>query len=375
MLTLGTLGDLTVQQARDLATVEKARVRLGIDVRVERQREAEAVTTVGRLLDEWLERHARPHRRSVREDTYRIEGSIRPQFGRLMLQELSRSDVEKWHAQVGAKTPVEANRRLQLLRAVWEWGLGASGCIPNDLPNPTRRIRKFPERARDRWLREDELRRLMQVVRDHPDPFFRAAVELLLLSGLRKGELLGTQWADVDLERGEVRLRTTKSGEEQIQVIPSAAVEVFRRIPREAGSPWVFPSPSDPLRSRQDIRRPWLQVREAADIADVTIHDLRRTAGSYMAQRGVPLQVIADVLRHSHPDVTKVYARLSDTNRRDALEGLAGHLATVTSDVGIGNAEQDWRGFPPPTVGRMTSVPRLPVEEALRLKPRGAGAE
>jgi integrase len=78
---------------------------------------------------------------------------------------------------------------------------------------------------------------------------------------------------------------------------------------------------------RADFKTEWEEVRKAAGIPDVTLHDLRRTAGSYMAQAGVPLQVIGDILGHQHPSITKVYARLSDENERDALETLGEKVA------------------------------------------------
>ena len=62
-----------------------------------------------------------------------------------------------------------------------------------------------------------------------------------------------------------------------------------------------LPSPTDPQTHRKDIKPQWERVREAAGLEDVTLHDLRRTAGSFMAQAGVPLQVIQHVLGHRAP--------------------------------------------------------------------------
>jgi integrase len=78
-------------------------------------------------------------------------------------------------------------------------------------------------------------------------------------------------------------------------------------------------------------------VREAAGLEDIRFHDVRRTAGSYMAQAGVPLQVIGEVLGHQHPAITKVYARLASENEREAVEALGdtlGGLLGLEEEVG-----------------------------------------
>ena len=69
------------------------------------------------------------------------------------------------------------------------------------------------------------------------------------------------------------------------------------------------------------------ELREKSGLEDITLHDLRRTAGSHMAQAGVPLQVIGEVLGHSHPGVTKLYARLASENERQALDTLSEALS------------------------------------------------
>ncbi|MDP2956587.1 MAG: site-specific integrase, partial [Longimicrobiales bacterium] len=225
-------------------------------------------------------------------------------------------------------SPVEANRCLETLRAAWSWA-DRHELLPEGLRDPTRRVERFRERSRDRWLRRGELERLMDATRKEDDPHAGAAIPLLLLTGLRKGELLSARWEDVDLERGEIRLPETKSGEAQVRLLPSPAVEILRNLPRYRESPFVFPSPTDPRVPRKDIKPQWQRIRTAAGLEDVTLHDLRRTAGSFMAQAGVPLQVIQHVLGHAHPAVTKLYARLASQNEREALETLAGELRGI----------------------------------------------
>ncbi len=95
-----------------------------------------------------------------------------------------------------------------------------------------------------------------------------------------------------------------------------------QRLPRGT-SPYVFPSPSDPEKPRGDIKRTWARVRERAGLEDVRVHDLRRTVGAWMASAGASELVIGEVLGHSDPAATRVYARITDESAREALEGFA----------------------------------------------------
>lgn len=349
MLTLGAFGELTVEQARKMAMAEKLRVLEGEDPQREKEKKREAVglATVKELMEAWVKDYAKTHRKRWKEDKYRSERHVLPSLGRLRLEDVSVARLSRWHQGIGVESPVEANRCLETLRAAWRWAEDMER-LPKGAPESKifkggrrPKIKRFPEKSRTRWLDEEELERLMAAVQVEEDPHVRAIVPLLVLTGLRKRELLSARWEDVDLDRGEIRLPETKTGEdkdEEIRLLPPGAVAILRELPRLEESPYVFPSPVDTSKPRDDIKRPWQSIREAADLEDVTMHDLRRTAGSLMAQRGVPIEHIGQVLGHSrNAAVTRIYARLSDDNRRDALRTLSDALSPV---LGLGTDEE-----------------------------------
>ena len=318
MLRLGLHGELTVQQARDMARKEKVAVLEGDDPQADRQREAVGLSTVKELMQKWLGEYATAHRRRWKEDERRVTRRIIPKLGPIRLEDVTPDVVATWHRRMGQAAPVEANRCLETLRSAWRWA-EREGLLAPGLTNPAMRVTRFRERSRDRWLRTEEVARLMAAVAQEEDPYVKAAIPLFLLTGLRKRELLGAKWADVDQARGEIRLPVTKTGEAQTRVLIAPAVEILRGLPRMAESPYIFPRSSDPSKPRDDIKKPWDRIRKRAGLEDVTLHDLRRTAGSVMAQKGVPLEIIGKVLGHSHPAVTRLYARLSSENEREAL--------------------------------------------------------
>lgn len=343
MVTLGQHGELTVKQARTKAAAEKVRILDGEDPQAEKQRQAVEIGTVSKLLTQWVEDYAKAHRKRWEGDEARIDRHIRPKLGKLALEDVTPDVLASWHRTIGKKAKVEANRCLETLRAAWRWAHGG-GLIADDLPDdPTKRVKKFRERGRDRWLRKEEVQRLMEATAKQTDPYVRAAVPLFLLTGLRKSELLGAKWEHVDLDRAELRLPETKTGEAQVRLLPAPAVRILRELPLTEGSPYVFPSPKDKTKPRDDIKNPWAEIREKAKLEDITLHDLRRTAGSHMAQAGVPLQVIGEVLGHSHPGVTKLYARLASDNARDALDTLSDALSGV---LGLDGGQDDTEDAP-----------------------------
>lgn len=340
MLTLGRFGEITVEQARDMAREKKVEIKAGTDPLAKRQRKASAMTTAGHLMDRWLRDYAKVHRKRWGEDERRIERRIRPDLGKLRLEDLTVERVARWHRTIGNTARVEANRSLDTLGAAWRWA-EREGLLPRDLSDPTTPVKRFRERSRDRWLRREELERLMEAVRAEDDPYIQAAVPLLLLTGLRKRELLDARWRDVDLDRAELRIPRAKIGEAQVRLLPSPAVNILRELPRHHNSPCVFPSLTDPSKPRTDFKRAWRRIRQAAGLDDVTMHDLRRTTGSHLAQSGVPLQVIGEVLGHTSGAHTRIYARLASQNEREALETLARSLEGVLGGNGGPHGDKD----------------------------------
>lgn len=326
-LTIAPYPGLTVQEARSRARKELAGILDGADPAREKREQRDELRTVESLIRSWIREYARHHRRSWGEDQRRMEAKVLPEIGARHLAELAPSSLGRLHRKVGETAPVEANRCLETIRAAWRWA-EKEGRLPPGCTDPTRRIQRFREVARDRWLRDDELQRLLAATDQEQDPHARIAIRLLVLTGLRKNELLRLRWSDVDLDRQELRLPQTKSGRPQTRPLPSAAISAINELPRER-SQWLFPSPVDPGAPRRDLKRSWNRIRHRAGLTDVTLHDLRRTCGSYMAQAGVPLQVIQQVLGHSHPSITRLYARLSSKNEREALEQVADRVSAI----------------------------------------------
>ena len=216
--------------------------------------------------------------------------------------------------------PVEANRTLELLRAVFNkaqrWGIAPH--------NPALGFERFREVRRDRFLIDDELRRLNVVLSEESEPW-RSYFALLLLLGVRRSELAGARWADIDFDSQTLRLTRTKSGEPRLAPLPRVAAELLRGLPSFGSTEYVFPG-TGRTGHLVEVKGAWRRVCRKAGLTDVTIHDLRRTVGSRMAIAGVNLPTIGRVLGHLNLNATQMYARLDLEAARRALEANADTL-------------------------------------------------
>jgi integrase len=343
-MTLGAYGVLTVDQARARARVLLTQVLTSdSDPLAERERERQG-ETMADLCAAYLARHA-PTKKTGDQDRSRIERHILPAWGSLKVTAVTRGDLARLHNRLGLKTPYEANRLLALLSKMFDlarvWGF-----VPDSHPNPARDIDRFKEHKRDRWVTPAELPRLAQAINEEPNAAARHALWLYLLTGCRKTELLEAKWIDIDWDRAELRKADTKAGRVHYIPLSAPALALLRDIVPTPGNPYVLPGRGHRGMSAEEqarhphhlvnISKPLARVLAAAGVADVRLHDLRRTVGSWLAQAGNSLHLIGRVLDHSNASTTAVYARFGEDAVRNALEqhgarimGIAGLAPTA----------------------------------------------
>lgn len=270
-LTVAKVGKVTPEHARQTARAMLADVVRGVDPAAARK-ESRQAPTVGELLDRFDREHiaVRLKPKTARSYPRLMDARIRPRFGTMRVKDVTRTDVARWHHKT-RDTPVEANRSLVLFQKIMNtaelWGL-------REGVNPVQGVPKFSETPRERYLTADELYRLGKAISDleaDPEqplsPYLAHAFRLLLLTGMRRDEVMTLKWDYVDLEQGVIRLPDSKTGRKQV-VLSAAAAEVLKRAPREADCDWVVPSTR---RNRDKVRshvvspsRAWERVKERA---------------------------------------------------------------------------------------------------------------
>src|SRR5262245_9816941 len=197
--TIGQHGPLlTFHKAKERARVILADALKGNDP-VADDRAVREAPTIQHLSADYLEQHAIPKKRprSVEIDRSMISRIVLPKLGSKKVAAIQSRDVHLLHVSMKS-TPYQANRVLALLSKMFslavKWGWRSD--------NPVKGIERFQEKRRERWLSDDELRRLLAVLANHRNQRAANAVRFQLLTGARLGEALKARWSDIDLERG-----------------------------------------------------------------------------------------------------------------------------------------------------------------------------
>lgn len=359
-LTVGKHGVLTADTARQKARRILAAVRDGKDPVAERRAYIDA-PLVNDLLDRYLAEHVdRRNRPSTAAEVRRlVERQVRPKLGRHKVAAVTRQDVGKMHRDL-ADTPRQANFVLAVCSKAFSlaeaWGMRAEGT------NPCRKIERNAEEQRERFLSAEELGRLGATLRlaetqglpwkvDDRKPkakrkhlakpenrrvvyprILTAAIELLLYTGCRLSEVLNLRWEAVDFEAGTIALVQTKAGRPQVVVMNAQARQVMKELAasRDAGAPpWAFPRRSDPSRpvSKSNMEAVWQKIRTAAGLADVHLHDLRHTVGTYAGQTGANAFLVRDLLRHKNLAMTGRYVNRADDPVRTLSDQVGARIA------------------------------------------------
>ncbi len=329
-VTLGVHGVLTAPEARRRAALVIARIMAGEDPVPEplAVKLAEG-PTVAEIAERYLEEHAAVRCKPKTEAKYRlvVGKHILPALGKRPALGVGHRDVTALHHALRAK-PVMANHVVALLSYIYN-AAEDRGQLPEG-SNPCRLVVKFRERRRERYLTDEEYRRLGRVLyeaetRKGVSAYAVAAIRLLLLTGCRKGEILNLRWDQVDLEVGELNLPDSKTGPRTIVLSPEAAW-VLRRLPRLADNPHVIPGKINgrPMRNLND---PWEIVCERAGLADLRIHDVRHAFASRALALGESLPMIGRLLGHSEVETTARYAHLAPDSVQQSAERIAESIA------------------------------------------------
>jgi integrase len=326
MMVVGRYGVLTVDQARKKAKSLSVGVSDGADP-LQARREERHGNTVGDLCIYFLEQHAKRRKKSWHEDERRSNRHIIPALGRHLVKTVARTDIATLHRRIGITSPYEANRVLALLSVMFEFAIN-QGFREEAAGNPAKRIEKYPERKRDRWVTPAELPMLVAAIDREICPYVRTALWLYLLTGARKSEVLTMKWADIDLSRATWRQPDTKAGRTHYISLSQPVIDLLSQTPRQENNPYIICGLKEGSH-RVNIDKAWRRVRKAAGIEDVRLHDLRRTVGSWLAQAGNSLHLIGRVLNHSNASTTQVYAHFAEDHVKHALSNHAEQVLSV----------------------------------------------
>jgi integrase len=329
--TIGNPPEWSVAAAREKAKDLKRQVDSGGDP----LNELEAIRsapTVADLCDRFEAEHVDKLRRKTQADYHGIlRNDIEPALGKLKVAAADFEDVERLHRKISQRAPTRANRALAVASKMF--ALAIKWRLRPD--NPCKGVERNREDARKRYLKPDELDRLTKALAEHPYQDAADIFRLLLLTGARRGEVLGATWDQFDLKEGVWTKPATATKQKERHEVPLNAPArqlLARRLSKQDASPWVFPGRS--AHHRINLHRSWGLICRAAGITGLRIHDLRHSYASTLVSAGFSLPTIGALLGHSQPQTTARYAHLFDDPLRKATERAGAILAPKTKSSG-----------------------------------------
>ena len=305
--------------------------------------------TVGQWMEVWFEHYAKVKVRPSSHQTYRgyIDNHIKPNIGKIPLEKLTSLELQKFYKKL------LTNGRVDRLESRHQ----AKGLSPKTVRNIHQIISSAMSLAKEQKLivanpaegcalPRLEHREMKTLPVEQLQSFLREAKEsgvyelyyLELATGLRRGELLGLKWEDIDLERGDLRVRRqiaringevveaplkTKNAYRTLPLAEDTVSILLEQKEKVGGSPWVFPSPTGGPISPDSVLHMLHRVLKRAGLPRIRFHDLRHTFATLALQSGVDVKTVSGMLGHFSAGFTlDTYAHVTTASQRQAAKTM-----------------------------------------------------
>ena len=310
--------------------------------------------TVGQWMEVWFEHYAKIKVRPSSHQTYRgyIDNHIKPNIGKVPLEKLTSLELQKFYKKLlekGRVYRIESRKQSKGLSAKTVRNIHQIISSAMKLAQEQKLIASNP--AESCALPRLEHREMQTLLVEQLQSFFREARDsgvfelyyLELTTGLRRGELLGPKWEDIDLERGDLRVRRqiARINGEVVEA-PLKTKNAYRTLPlaedtigvleaqrkKTGSSSWVFPSPTGVPIFPDSVLHMLHRVLKGAGLPRVRFHDLRHTFATLALQNGVDVKTVSGMLGHfSAGFPLDTYAHVTTASQRQAAKTMDGILS------------------------------------------------
>lgn len=313
--------------------------------------------TLSEWIEKWLTSYAEPTLRESTVRGYRSDARhhIKPALGNKMLRSITQRDVQKFYNALGRKTYKASDgneRRLadatvrgvhMLLHEIMEAAVRSRLIVMN--PTDGTVIPKL-NRPPMKILNEEQLDKFMKAIRAEPlwyDFFYTE-----ITTGLRRGEICGLKWCDLDETNGTLKIcrsihsapggalevgnPKTKKGTRTI-LLPPSTLHVLKERRKMALTEWIFPSllePEKPTAPSAAYHRLKV-ILKAAGLPDIRFHDLRHTFATTALEHGLDVKTLSAIIGHiSSATTIDIYSHITGAMQRQAAQKI---------ERGIGHSE------------------------------------
>ncbi len=281
----------------------------------------ETLTTFNQLADEYV-RNFRDQKCFSNLKYYLVD-EYRRVFGDRRLSEISYLDLESYRNQRKAtptrtgkaRTLTTVNREMSVLRHIFnkavEWEM-----MENNPFRKGSRLMFKENNHRLRFLSDVEIKALLDACSHH----LRPIVEVAILTGMRREELLGLKWEQI--RHGFIYLTETKSNKARQIPINDRLAQVLKELRLKNQLKSVFVFCDNQGRRFHEVKRSFASACRRAGIEAFRFHDLRHTFASHLVMAGVSLKAVQELLGHADLKMTMRYAHLSKDHLRNAMAVL-----------------------------------------------------
>ena len=314
--------------------------------------------TVGQWMDIWFENYAKIKVRPSSHQTYRgyIENHIKPNIGSIPLNKLTSLELQKLYKKLlgnGRVERIESKKQPKGLSAKTVRNINQIISSALNLAIEQKLILANPANAcalpklEHREMKTLPVEQLTSFLREAKESGVFEMYYIELVTGLRRGELLGLKWSDIDLERGSLRVQQQIARiDGEIVEAPLKTKNAYRTLPLSAdaidvlkaqkkkcgNSPYVFPSPTGGPISPDSVLHMLHRVLKRAGLPKIRFHDLRHTFATLALQNGVDIKTVSGMLGHFSAGFTlDTYAHVTTSAQKEAANTMGGVLRVAAN--------------------------------------------
>lgn len=317
--TIGRYPRVSLSNARAAALAMVRTVQDGADAR-ERRSRAPSTVTYGELVEAYTEKHLKVNARSWRNINRGLTCQRMTPFLKRPVATITRREIiELGDAMVAAGTPQAAVNHLRYLKMIFNWAAGRDMIVHN----PTSGV-KPPAKTveRDRVLSDEEIAAVWNATLDLPTPYGEM-YRMFLLTGQRRSEVSTMRWSEVNGDLWTIpRDKVKKDRAHTVPLSPTAqaVLSSLSELPRFEDDGFVF-STTGGASASSNFCKVKRRLDDLSGVTGWTIHDLRHTVRSKLAELRVPREVARKVLNHEDGKVDRIYNRHEYlAEKREALE-------------------------------------------------------
>ena len=336
---IGTVGLMTLEEAREKVRQDRRKASQGVDPRAEINKVNS--TLVGDVLTRFVEEHCKVHQRSWQQTEVILRRHLAPWYGRPMAQ-ITRHELKALvDGLVASGKPASAFQLHAWLRVMWKWAWQEELVADNVMARV--KLVVPPKEEADRSYTDDELKAIWKAA-DHINAVQGSFIKLLMLTGLRKNELAGARWSEFSEAEGKIiltvpfaRTKSRKTAKARTYKVPLSplAVRVLRTLPKRHDE-LVFPGGRGevPLDAHTYLSK---QVIKAGAPEGFGYHRFRHSVASWLREQGHDDFEIGLCLNHSAGGgVTANYIHSIALRRKaELLTDWADHIEGLVSPQGV----------------------------------------